>query len=913
MPTDAVPRPGAPALSHKLHPPVARTGQVVRAALQQRIARAQGQLVLVTAPAGFGKTTALLQAHDHLKRQGLPCLWLTLDTADNDTSRFLAGLQAALQLAGLAGSGDAIRSLLEQAQPFALFLDEVEVLTEPAVLSLVRELAERLPPQAHLVIGARGVPPIGLGRLRVKGKLTEVDAEQLRFGLPETRQLFDQLGAPPGLEAAHLCRLHAKTEGWVAALWLAHQALARAADPLEFVERFSGSNRAVTEYLAQDVLAQLPRPLKQFLLRTSLLKQLNASVCDALNPCANSLELLEQLDEQQLFLTPVDADARSWRYHSLFGDFLRNQLARECPDDVARLHLAASGWYHAQGRPVPAIDHAIEGGDLTLALTLIAEHAETFLEQGRMRLLARWFTAIPDEMLRIYPRLEMVAIWALCLTRGPWDAMARLDASLASTTDAGLRAHAKGMRPMFLAMQDRYDEALAAGQQALPGLPSGEPFADATLLNAMAHVTSVFFPESQVHPLLEASRQQQGLRSNFNRMYSEAVLGILDLMQGHLQQATERFRLSLDTTHAVTQQHAHGNAWAGVLYAHALYEANQLDQAEHLLNIYLPLARDVGLPDHMILSHIMRSRLAQWRGDIDAATQCLADLETLGHTRHMRRVVAAAQLERAHLALTREQAAQSAAQLRHAEDEALWARERRQSLIANETQYLQLSRIRWQLAFGDSAQLDAAAQALEAEMAWAIQGGRQRRLLVLKLLRAAALDRLGRWPEAQALLLKALLPIAQEGYVRLVVDEGPVVARTVRRLHQLVERDAQLQQTVHPQVLAHLAKLVTAMRTLGALEPPELAPPRTATTDPLAAPPAPTEGAAPDGMEPLTKRERQVLQLLALGYSNSAMAEKLYLSDSTVRTHLRSINAKLGARSRTHAVALARQASLVQG
>jgi LuxR family maltose regulon positive regulatory protein len=340
-----------------------------------------------------------------------------------------------------------------------------------------------------------------------------------------------------------------------------------------------------------------------------------------------------------------------------------------------------------------------------------------------------------------------------------------------------------------------------------------------------------------------------------------------------------------------------------------MYEAGELDRAEHLLNVYLPLASDVGLPDHMILSHVMRARLAQWHGDVDLAMQTLADLETLGQQRQMRRVAAAAQLERAHLATTRGQRAQAAAQLLQAEDDALWARERRQVLIANETQYLRLAQLRWQLAFGDAGELDAVARGLEAEIALAFQGRRQRRLLVLQVLLATVLERLGHWHRARPLLLDALAAAAQEGHVRLLLDEGPAVVRTLRRLQAEHACDVAGQ----PALAEHLDRLLAAARPMWVRCEAQ-------ATDPIELPPplpgdeadAESDAGKVAGCEGLTQRERQVLELLALGYSNGAMAEKLFLSDSTVRTHLRSINAKMGARSRTHAVALARQAGLVQ-
>ena len=250
-------------------------------------------------------------------------------------------------------------------------------------------------------------------------------------------------------------------------------------------------------------------------------------------------------------------------------------------------------------------------------------------------------------------------------------------------------------------------------------------------------------------------------------------------------------------------------------------------------------------------------------------------------------------LERAHLAITREQPAQSATLLAQAEDEAVWARERRQLLIAHETQYLRLAQLRWQLVFADAAQLKPVQQALKEEMALARANGRQRRLWVLQTWQAVAHERLGQWRDAQALLLNVLAQLAPEGYMRLLLDEGPMVARLLRRL----QREAARELAAAPAVAAFADALVAALGPLGTLGDAELLEPAT--------PCAVLSG------EPLTQRERQVLQLLVDGYSNSAMAEKLFLSDSTVRTHLRSINAKLGARSRTHALALARKAGLL--
>jgi len=874
-------------LDSKFNPPAPVAAQVLRQSLCDIICRAAGQLVLVSAPAGFGKTTAMMQARARLEDTGVPTVWLALDRADNDVSRFMSCLDEAVARLGIGSAGsDAVSALTRADASFALFLDEFETVHEAAVLGLVREIADHLPRGGHLVVGSRSLPQLGLARLRVRGLLVEIDAARLRFSLEDALTFFEQRRKPYTLTTDQLFRLHQKTEGWVAALWLASMALDRAGDPGDFIDRFSGSDRGVADYLAEDVLAHQPAHIRRFLLRTSLLRQLDASVCAALNPRADCAAILEQLDADHLFLTPVAAGQPTWRYHSLFADYLRTRLEREHPEEMARLHLCASGWYESQGRPVPAIDHAIEGGDFPHAMQLLQGQAENFLAEGRMRLLSRWFGNLPAAQLRQHPRLEMIGIWAACFTRGAWDAMDMLERSgLRHSEDPFLRAHANGMRPMLLAMQDRNEEALEAGREALQRLPTGHDFPDTTLLNAMAHLTAVSGQPREAQQLLDAARRQHSGSGTFNRMYSETTEGLLDLLQGRLRHATARFRLAVDATHAVNLHHTHGNAWAGVFYASVVYEANQIDQADHLLNVYLPLARDVGLPDHMIQSHAMRSRIAFINGDVDAASLALTELEYLGSQRKLPRVAAAAKLERARLLMLQGNGPAAHDELVRADDPTLWAREQQQRLPAHDIQYMALARLRWDIAFGDAA---GCLPRLDTEIQQAKASGRLRRLLVLRLLRALALQRTGDAPAAMVLMATAMQFAAQEGFMRLVLDEGPAVGALVQRF-QAVHESAPARD---PLLGDYLQRLLQAFG------------------------PLPTEAEVsvelPGGaLEPLTRKELRALQLLVEGYSNSAMAEKLFVSESTVRTHLRNINMKLGAHSRTQAVAIARKLGLV--
>ncbi|MDT7837254.1 LuxR C-terminal-related transcriptional regulator [Aquabacterium sp. OR-4] len=891
----------AAGLAAKLLPPGRRAALVPRHAVTERVVAAGAvKVVLVRAPAGFGKTTAMLQLRERLHEGGVATAWLTLDRADNDLPRFLGSLGAAVagldrdEARPLGAPLDAVAALAHEGPPFALFVDDFERVQETAVLGLVSEIIDRLPRRGQLVIGSRSLPPLGLGRLRARGQLLEIDAEALRFTLPEAVAFFAlaQQRGREALPAGTVARLHGKTEGWVAALWLVSLALERHAGGGDFVERFSGSNRAVADYLAEDVLAHQPPEVRDFLLRTSILRHLSAPVCKALLPRMDCARLLERLEAANLFLTPIGEDAHSYRYHSMFAAFLRAQLEREHPDELARLHLAASGWYESQGRPVPAIDHAIDGGDHPHALTLLAQHATTFLEQGRMRLLARWFSALPADLVRAQPALQAVAVWAQAFTHGPWEAMALLERSgLAEVADAGVQAHVNALRPLLLAMMDRPEEAVDIGRASLAALPTASPFADSVLLNASAHVLSVLGDQHQPQRLLDAARRAHR-DSAFNRMYTESLEGVLDLKQGRLRQATARLRLAVAATPqaVVSYHHTNGNAWAGVLYAGVVYEANELEAAERLLNVYLPLARDVGLPDHMIASHRMRARIAFGQGDIDLAFEILAELEYLGHHRQLPRVVASARLERARLLGLQGNGPGALAELQRADDPAVWARCEGQHLPAQELDDMAIGRLRWDIHFGDAR---AAVPRLEQALHEAQRSGRAYRALKLQVLLALAWRRAGQAAQATALLATVLASACREGFVRLILDEGPPVAALLQRVQAAADEGSRPADPI-------LADLV--QRLLAAAGGP-------VALDDEAAPAA--QGDAPSP-ETLTRKEIRVLQLLAEGYSNSALAEKLFVSDSTVRTHLRNINTKLGSHSRTQAVAVARRLSVIR-
>lgn len=891
----------------KLSPPLAPLAHVLRQRVCDLLDGAPAaKLVIVRAAAGFGKTTAMLQYRARLEAASVATSWLTFDSADNDPVRFLCGFEAALAAilhdCAFAEAepptpstiGEvalrAMDRLAAHPEPFALFLDDFEVLQEPGVIAWVGEIIDHLPHHGRLVIGTRGLPDLKLGRLRARGQLLEIDASALRFSIEETEQFFRTVRPVP-LATDDLLRLHRKTEGWAAALWLASASLERSEAHTDFIERFSGTNRSIADYLAEDVVARQPEPMRRFLLRTSVLRYLSAPLCQALLPDIDCEAVLLRLEASSL-IAPIEGEDRAWRYHSLIADFLKAQLQREAQAEIPGLHRAAAAWYASRRRPVPAIDHALEGGDFEHVVDLLTGHAPALLGQGRMRLLTRWFDALPEAVLRDYRALQAIRIWALTFTRGPWEAMDLLERSgLLRTDDPAVRPHVLALRPTLLAMMDRVDEAFEVGCECLADWPTGLALADMMLANTMANAFALHGRHAESRRLLETARHAQGAdASAFNVMYSETVEAIFDLQQGRLREAAARLRIAVGSGSTHHYGYTGGNAWAGVMYAATVYEANDLKQAAHLLRVYVPLARDVLLPDHVTLGHIMLSRIAFARGEVDEAFERLTQLEYLGHVRRLGRVVAGAQLERARILLMQGHVRAAKDEMARAEDPALWERVGRLHLIGNDLDYLELAQLRWEALAGDAR---AAAARLREAAGRADGEARHRRAMKLRLLCALAHQRAGESAAAQAIIGPLLRAACKEGYARLLLDEdGSRVAPLLRQFGRTLEANGGASRD--PVLAEYVMRLAHACGDADADAP----------TDPQTA-------ERPQLLDPLTPKEIRVLQLLAEGYSNSAIAEKLFVSDSTVRTHLRNINNKVCAHSRTQAVAIARRLGVI--
>jgi LuxR family maltose regulon positive regulatory protein len=888
-------------LTSKLTPPTVSRFAVDRTAICDRVFLAfESKVVLVRAPAGFGKTTVMAQVFERYRQEGTAVAWLNLDEADNDLPRFLSYLLVALKnhlrlesdpndweadLPSDAGQLTAhVTNRLGQSDlPFVLFMDEVEVIRDPAVLAFIKQMTTRLPASARLVLGSRMVPEIGLARLRAHGELLEVVPEQLRFSSDEAG-LFLVQRRGLSLKPEQVQSLLRSTEGWPTALWLASVALERRTDADAFIAGFAGSATTVADYLAEDVMASQPAEVRDFLLKTSILTQFDTPLCDAVCGHNDSAELLARLEGGNLFLSLVDERQRIYRYHSLFRDFLRSQLTRRFRDSLPALHRAAADWFLSHGRPIPAVDHALETGDLAFIMPLLEEHAESLLNQGRLRLLTRWLETFPDSV-ETSPRLRLLHIWAVNLTRGPQEALALLEkvdpAELGN--DAAL-AQFYAMRPTFLGMRDRIDESFALGLERIQLVKPEYVFPYGILSQTLANDSMILGHYSEARRYADQARAAQtGSTSVLQMSMAGAVDGAIDLIQGRLRQALAELRLAAGVSDEDFLKNGNRNLLPGVLLAEALYEDDHLERAEGLLNLFLPLTQNLGLPDHLIIAHSVLARIVERQGDPDRTLEILTQLESLGHRLGLQRVVASARIEMSGALLMRGDMQAAKEQLERAGEAIDWQEVSSRSYVANDKITLAIGQIRWMVRNRETSH---ALALLKQHLANAGAAQRHRRALKFRIILAEALEVDGQHKLAMRTLTKAAEFGAHEGFIGSFLEEGNRIQDMLRDL--LRSRQTETDYRDGDPINAHLIKMTRTRPEITATAP-----------------------AQPGPAEALTRKELQILELLGHGFSNDAMAQKLFVSESTVRTHLRNINTKLQASNRMHALAIARRMQII--
>jgi LuxR family maltose regulon positive regulatory protein len=896
-------------VASKLLPPAANPIQLPRPQLLDAIAGAHAaRLVLIRAAAGFGKTTLMQQYAAHCRANGRGVVWLRLDSADNDLRRFLLHLAAGLQSfpgatrddhAPLhASSAERIGSMLIEriaahTRALSILFDDFETIGSAPVVTFVQRLIEALPPGSRLVVGSRVTPELGLGRLRARGELLDITPGALRFSLAETTQFIRERCSLP-LRDQELALLHRCTEGWATAIYLATLSLRNRTDYAAFVASFSGTHIELAEFLADDILARQSDACRAFLLETSALPQFSADLCNAVTGRSDSREVLDYLNRSNLFLVPLDGECNWYRYHRLFGSFLRHRLHVTDATREAQIHRQAANWFIDEDQPIAAIEHLLDAAEHQAALAQIGRHSRRLLGAGRIRLLMRWLDRIDPALLASAPRVGLVYAWVLLLNRRYAQSLQTVEQIVAEgARDAereDLALEAEALRSVLFALTDQVEASRQTGLAILKRLPNDAGFPYFTLTNSLAYSLVSTHCYDEARSVLSCGLQRRHDHPFIvMRSMAEAIEGIIDLVQGRLGAALARMAIASSYEWQEQRDDVAGNRTSiDISRSLVLYEANEIDEVSRLLAESLPLAKSVSPPDSLITAHVLYARVALIHGDREQWLRLLAELEHLGRSISLDRAICSSWIERARVA-TLEGHLDSAEQaLRAAYLHAQWESPD-VSFHANDIDLPLLTRARLDIASG---RYDLAQSVLRDALEHANACQRHWRALKIRLLLALALDGLGDRNAAFAQLTKALQVASHEGFVRIFIDEGLPLMTLIGAWVDHHRNDMTTPGVV--------PAFVDGLLALAGQAHPRLA----LHKDAPASKPAPPH-------EALTSRELDVLQMLSAGHRNKVIAEKLFVSELTIKSHLRKINAKLGAQNRTQAVAIGRKRGLI--
>ena len=932
----------APVLKTKLHIPPVRSGRVPRPHLVERlVAGLHRKLTLISAPAGFGKTTLLSECVAHSPRRAA---WLSLDAGDNDATRFWMYLIAALQtLDGELGETalTMIRSsqpparetiltgllnqLAAQPTPLALVLDDFHLITDSQVHSDLIFLLEHLPPQAHVILSGRSDPPWPLARWRARDQLTELRTIDLRFSLNEaTSFLNDSMGLDLSVE--DVAALDERAEGWIAGLQMAALAMQPMVHRVDvapmptgrpgrspqtvssFIQTFTGTHRFVLDYLVEEVIGNQTPAMQEFLLRTSILERMTAPLCDELQaqePASGepdgagpsplsahspSQQRLEQLEDANLFVVALDDERRWYRYHHLFGDLLRRRLEQTQPGLALQLHRRASQWYEAHGLLADAINHAFAAGDVEWIDHLVEKNVLSMLDRGDLGSLLRGLDTIPAQEERKRPWISVAWAWALVYSGQAEHALLHVqDATEAiqaarqdPTEQVRIRGHVAAIRGYVTSVAGAWLESQEYSREALAALPESDSTARtfaASQLGIALRMSGQLAAASEA--LTEAIEISRVAGDSHVAMTVQCHLVNLQRIQGRLHEAADNCRQALE----LAEEHARRDGLALPItgYVHSwlsgiLYEWNQIEEALYHATEGLRLCQEWGWVEALADCHYFVA-MARWgAGDLKGALEMLSIAKVM-----------AADLSDWYVGIMES----FQARLLLAQGNVPAARQLVAASGCTPDDTVEFSRSFWYRTLARvliaEGQPEAAVPLLERLLELVEPSGATTITVQTLVVQALVHHAMGEVDAALSSLQRALQLAEPGGFVRLFVEEGPVMADLLQMAHQ---------QGI---AVDYAQRLLAAFEDSGHRPQPDSSPSQVRSGAQAGAPLA----------EPLTEREMDVLRLLPSSLSVPEIAGELFVSPHTVRSHIKSIYGKLDAHSRMEAVGLAQEFGLL--
>ena len=864
------------------------------------------KLLLISAPAGYGKTTLVIEA---LRDSHKPIGWISLDASENNPINFWAYFITALQNVVPTG-GQPIINALQSPQPppadwlltnlinmitgipddFALVLDDYHVISSPNIHEAMQFLIEHLPPQAHLIIITRSDPPWPLARWRVKGDIAEFRAGDLSFTAEETAAFIRDITGKTLVES-DLATLESRTEGWIAGIKMAVLSLQGKKDISGYIKAFSGTNRYILDYLAEEVLDQQPPDIKQFLIETSILENLSGPLCDTITERSDSQNKLHQLELANLFISPLDDERHWYRYHQLFATILRHQLAKEVPEKEQLLHLRASEWYEKEGITTEAVNHALLGNDTERAAMLVENTAPAMLGQNQAVALLEYASRIPEPIIHASPWLCVCFAWAALTANRSEILMKMLSRAVEALSESPetfspssranllrLKGHVLSLQSIIAQAQDDIPRAIRLAEEADRELPGNQ--IDDLLARAVNSLNlSAYYQKTgditKAIPLIE-DLVATGRRSD----YHYAILsgrGSLADIQMQLSRLEQASRICHETI-------KEGTLWGGdfplpatalayVVLGKLNYEQNDLKNATVNLNRGIEIGEASFNLEPVLTGYLNLANLSQAENNPGKAMECIRRAENVGPWVVIPPEVQQLPAWKTRLVLRQGDFATASN----------WARQQEIALPLSQLpgyrqEFAYLTLIRVNLATGNCQGIPGY---LDNFINNAMRQQRNSSVIEALILKALAQDCLSEPDKAEETFRQALALAEPAGYIRIFIDEGTPLVRLLQKVADGSPGDY-------------------ASRLLEIIAPP--------TNNQIFQPASPV---IPGLIEPLSERELEILKLIAAGRSNKEIGDTLFLAIGTVKKHTNNIFGKLSVASRTQAIARARELGIL--
>lgn len=911
-------------LTTKLHQPASPIKCVKRPHLIQRLnagLESGHQIILVSASAGFGKTTCISEWVNTINCW--PVTWLSLDTTDDDPGRFFTYLLAALQkvdehlgyeIEGLLRAGQLppveiisavlVNDLMKLGEPFLLVLDDFQVIQDAFILQVLGTLVDNLPKALHLVILTREDPPLPLARLRARNQLTEIRVGELRFSRPEIER-FLQEATGLSLSQMDLEILEERTEGWAAGLHLAGLSIRDQSDPSGFISKLSGSQRFILNYLTEEVLNQQPENVLRFLLQTSILDRLREDLCNAVTKRSDSGELLEQLFTNNLFITPLDDEGYWYRYHHLFANLLRELQSKRQKEETAELHQRASQWYAQAGMISEAIQHALAGSDYETAVHLIELHAMDLLVQWHVKTVEGWMRAVPSEWIAQSPKANLAFAWLYLMRGNPSPAFPYLErlktlfpGPQTNEGDPVIKARWLVLQSMLLNAQGNPKESLTLADQALEIVSKNEGNILSQIYLEMANAYQQLddYPHA-VEAFQNITQYSQDVGNSVLEMLGIAGMALLAIQHGELHFAYKIVSTGIERMENSGVLPPISTALYGEL-GELHYQWHQLEQAHESFQRAIKVSTLSGYSDAALYYGVILSRLFQIAGDLDGA------IREIQKTVALMQVDAPAVVEeeiitqqvRVYLAQGHLAAAEATLKSRGFVFGDAFSFPELKDNVTRPIGVLYISALRILLYRALTRdEIENLKRGIEL-VGRLIDGALQRQYIPLTLemllLRARMYIAIGNNSDSLADVAHAVELAEPEGFISVFVEEGPSIARA---LMVLVNQDEL--ERVHAD---HAKAILVAFSGIQLADP---------SSEPnLSERDLSHKGSKLEALiEPLTDRETEVLCLMAEGLKYEEIADRLFISLNTVRSHVKSLYAKLNVNNRTRAIRMAKE------